>query len=162
MELEEVLSTVGAAATPIGELRFAIPLAMVKFNFHWYQAMFWAIIGNIIPVLILPWLLYRLGHIMTRFPQPLRFFLIWRTDALKRKGSSWIIRYGRLGLIPCVAVPLPFTGAWTGSLAAWVFDIHPKKSIPMLVLGVLGAAIVVTTLTELGISMSLFLGRELK
>ena len=124
--------------------------------------MFWAIIGNIIPVLILPWLLYRLGHIMTKFPQPVRGLLIWRTDALKRKGSSWIIRYGRLGLIPFIAVPLPFTGAWTGCLAAWVFDIHPRKSIPMLILGVLGAAIIVTTLTELGISISLFLGRELK
>lgn len=162
MELGEVLSTVGAAAAPIGELRFAIPLAMVKFNFHWYQAMAWAIIGNIIPILILPWLLYRLGHVITRLPQPVRGLLIWRTNALKRKGGSWVIRYGRLGLIPFVAVPLPFTGAWTGSLAAWVFDIHPKKSIPMLVLGVLGAAIIVTTLTELGIYISLFIGRELE
>jgi len=162
LEAGEILSTIGAAATPVGELRFAIPLAMVKFNFHWYQAMTWAIIGNTIPVLILPWVLYRLGYIMLSLPQPVRGLLVWRTDKLKRSGSVWFSRYGRLALIPFVAIPLPFTGAWTGCLAAWAFGIHPRQSIPMLVLGVVGAAIIVTTLTELGISLSLFLGRELE
>ena len=67
-------------------------------------------------------------------------------------------KYGRLGLIPFVAIPLPFTGAWTGILAAWIFDIHPKKAIPMLTIGVIISGIIVTTLVYLGISMKLFLG----
>ena len=154
--------TIGAAAAPVGELRFAIPWAVVKFDFRWYEAMVWATLGNIIPVLILPWVLYRLGYIMLRFPQPVRGLLVWRTDKLKRSGSAWVTRYGRLALLPFVAIPLPFTGAWTGCLAAWAFDIHPRQSIPMLILGVLVAAVIVTTLTELGISLSLFLGRDLE
>lgn len=162
MEVIDVLSTIGMAAAPVGELRFAIPWAVVKFDFTWYQAMTWAFIGNLIPVLILPWVLHRLGYKMLSFPQPIRGLLVWRTDRLRSSGGAWFSRYGRWALIPFVATPLPFTGAWTGVLAAWAFDIHPRKSIPMMVLGVLGAAIIVTTLTELGVSLSLFLGRDLE
>ena len=157
MEAGDILSTIGAAAAPVGELRFAIPLAVVKFDFTWYQAMGWAFLGNTIPVLILPWVLHRLGYIMLSSPQPIRGLLVWRTDKLKRGGSAWVARYGRLALIPFVAIPLPFTGAWTGCLAAWALDIHPRRSIPFLVLGVLVAAVIVTTLTELGVSLSIFL-----
>ena len=157
MESADILSTIGAAATPVGELRFAIPLAMVKFDFTWYQAMGWAILGNIIPVLILPHIFHRLGRLMMEFPEPIRSVLLWRTSKLKRRGSSWVAQHGSLALIPFVAIPLPFTGAWTGCLAAWALGIHPHRSIPALILGVLLAAVTVTTLTTLGISLSIFL-----
>ena len=162
MEPREVLSTIGAAAAPVGELRLAIPLAVVQFEFAWYQAMIWALVGNLIPVLILPWVLYRLGYIMFKFPEPLRSLLVWRTRRLGGGTSSRLEKYGPLVLIPFVAIPLPFTGAWTGCLVAWALDIHPRKSLPFLVLGVLGAAIIVTALTQAGVSLSLFLGRDLE
>ena len=156
MEAGDILSTIGAAAAPVGELRFAIPLAVVKFNFTWYQAMGWGFLGNVIPVLVLPWVLHRLGYVMLSFPQPIRGLLVWRTNKLKR-GYSWVARYGGLALIPFVAIPLPFTGAWTGCLAAWALDIHPRRSIPFLIIGVLVSAAIVTILTELGVSLSIFL-----
>ena len=162
MDPVDVLSIIGLAAAPVGELRAAIPLAVVKFDFTWYQALLWALIGNLIPVLILPWVLHRLGHTMLGFPQPFRGLLLWRTNKLKQSGGAWVNRTGNLALLPFVAIPLPFTGAWTGCLAAWAFDIHPRQSIPFLVLGVLIAAAIVTTLTQLGVSLSLFLGRELE
>ena len=161
MDPADVLSTIGLGAAPVGELRAAIPLAMVKFDFPWYQALVWALIGNLIPVLILPWGLHRIGQRMLGFPQPIRGFLLWRTNKLRQSGGTQFNRYGRLALVPFVAIPLPFTGAWTGCLAAWAFDIHPRRSIPFLILGVLIAAAIVTTLTQLGVSLSLFLGREL-
>jgi len=49
-----------------------------------------------------------------------------------------------------VAIPLPFTGAWTGSLAAFVFGISAKKAFPLISLGVLIAGIIVL-LSTLGI-----------
>ncbi len=150
----------GMAAAPVGELRFAIPWAVVRFDFTWYDALLWAAVGNMIPVLVLPWVLQRLGHLLTRFPQPIRGLLEWRTERLRSSAGARFSRYGRWALVPFVATPLPFTGAWSGCLAAWVFDIPPRRSIPMMALGVLIAAVVVTTLTELGVSLSLFLGGD--
>ena len=162
MAVTDAFATIGMAAVPIGELRFAIPWAVVKFDFTWYEAMSLALVGNLIPVLIVPWFLHRLGYIMLSFPQPIRGLLVWRTNRLKKSGGAWFSRYGRWSLIPFVATPLPFTGAWTGCLAAWALDIPPRKSIPMMALGVLIAAIIVTLITELGVSLSVFLGHEVE
>ena len=162
MEVTNALAVIGMAAAPVGELRFAIPWGVVKFDFLWYEVMALAIVGNMIPVLTLPWILRKLGYLMFRLPQPVRSLLQWRVDRLRGSAGGWVSRYGRWALVPFVATPLPFTGAWTGCLLAWTLDIHPRKSIPMMALGVLAAAIIVTILTELGVSLSLFLGRELE
>ena len=55
------------------------------------------------------------------------------------------MKYGAIGLALFVAIPLPVTGAWTGSLAAIVFDIKPKYAFPAIVLGVTIAGIIVSS-----------------
>jgi uncharacterized membrane protein len=57
-------------------------------------------------------------------------------------------------LVAFVAIPLPFTGAWTGSLAAWVFQVPPRSAIPLIALGVVIAGGVVTAVTLTGIGLS--------
>ena len=161
MNVVDLISIIGLAAAPIGELRAAIPFAIVKLDLSWYEAMLWGLLGNMLPVLILPWLLERVGLVMLRFPQPIKRFFIWRMERIRVSGSPKLEKYGRIALVPFVATPLPFTAAWTGCLAAWVLDIKPKRSIPYLALGVLVAAVIVTLLTELGVSLSLIAGSEL-
>ena len=161
MHAVDLVSVIGIAAAPIGELRAAIPFAIVKLGFSWYEAMLWALLGNMLPVLILPWILDRVGLVMLRLPQPIRGFLAWRLERIRASGRPRVEKYGRIVLVPFVAAPLPFTGAWTGCLAAWALDIKPKRSIPYLALGVLVASVIVTLLTELGVSLSLFSGSEL-
>ena len=158
MELFEIIWVILAAAVPVGELRVAIPLAMITYDFTWFQAAIFGLIGNLIPVLFIPWFLHKSGWVLLKLPRPIPFILEWRARSLKTGGKNRMSKYGRLGLIPFVAIPLPFTGAWTGILAAWIFDIHPKKAIPMLTIGVIISGIIVTTLVYLGISMKLFLG----
>ena len=60
-------------------------------------------------------------------------------------------------MVVLVAIPLPMTGAWTGSLAAWVFHIPPRSAIPLISLGVLIAGVIVTLLVEGGIQSGLLL-----
>lgn len=158
--MSDALAVVGAAAVPIGELRFAVPWAMVHFGFPWYQAFLLALIGNLIPVLILPIVLRRLGHLFLKAPRPIGNILQWRVNRLKGGAGVWVTKYGRWALVPFVATPLPFTGAWTGCLLAWAMDVHPRRSMPVLALGVLVAAILVTTLTELGVSISLLMAEQ--
>jgi uncharacterized membrane protein len=59
-----------------------------------------------------------------------------------------------MALIILVAIPLPMTGAWTGSLAAWIFQIPPVKAIILIGLGVFIAGVIVTILTLSGIEIA--------
>ena len=60
-------------------------------------------------------------------------------------------RYEELGLLLFVAVPLPITGAWTGSLIAVIMGLKTAKSFLFICLGVIAAGIIVTMLTMLGV-----------
>jgi len=62
-------------------------------------------------------------------------------------------KYQYLGLWLFVAIPLPGTGAWTGSLAAAFLDMRLKKAMPAVVLGVLTAGCIMLTLTHVGINL---------
>ena len=61
-----------------------------------------------------------------------------------------------MALVALVAIPLPGTGAWTGALAAWVFQIRPRRAIPLISLGVLIAGAIVTSITMLVTGLASF------
>ncbi|MDA0987840.1 MAG: small multi-drug export protein [Chloroflexi bacterium] len=151
MELFDLLVTFVAAMTPIGELRLAIPLAISRYDVVWYVALPIAVVGNIVPVLVLVPGLQRLSRILLSFPNPAGRLLVWQGNRLQRVQSGRFERYGSLALVILVAIPLPMTGAWTGSLAAWVFRIPPRRAIPLIALGVLIAGLIVTVVTLSGI-----------
>ncbi len=154
MDLSDSLRTILAAMTPIGELRLAIPLAILEMDMRWYQALPLALVGNMIPPLFLAPGLQPAYRLFQRFPGPLgkalnRLFT-WRVDRLRAAWSERFTKYGPAALVILVAIPLPLTGAWTGSLAAWVFQIPPKRALPLIALGVLIAGVVVTAVTVSG------------
>ena len=148
-----VLYTILWAMTPVGELRVAIPLAILEYGLHWYQALPLSLLGNMIPVFFLLWALPRLSVLLYSMHNPIGRFWNWRAERLRTRSGSWFKKYGAFALIPLVAVPLPFTGAWTGCLAAWLFDIPPKKALLPIAIGVLIAGIIVTTLTYIGMEL---------
>ena len=141
------------AMLPIAELRAAIPLGILNYDMPWYQAMGLSLLGNMIPVFFLLWLLPWLSAFFLSFPNPVGRFLEWRTERLRTAQGDRFKKYGALALIPFVAVPLPITGAWTGCLAAWVFDIPRKQALLFISIGVLIAGVVVTILTVAGIAV---------
>ena len=68
----------------------------------------------------------------------------------RNKVSEKVNKYGLLGLMLFVAIPLPITGAWTGTIGAWVLGLDRKKSILFILLGVLISGIVVSTVIYTG------------
>ncbi len=138
---------------PIGELRASIPLGIIQYDMPWYQAMGLSLLGNMIPVFFLLWLLPWLSSFLLSFHNPAGRFLEWRTERLRTTQGKRFQKYGAWILIPFVAVPLPITGAWTGCLAAWVFEIPPRQALLFISIGVLIASVVVTALTVAGIEM---------
>lgn len=142
-----VVSTVLLAMAPISELRGAIPLALAHFGMSWPKAYFLSVAGNIIPIIFILPFLESLQRWLRRFPLADKFITWWFGHV--RRRSRLVERYGALGLVLFVAIPLPVTGAWTGSIAAWLFGIRFRFAFPAIVLGVLIAGVLVT-LASLG------------
>lgn len=132
---------------PISELRGAIPIAISVYNMSALSAFFWAVLGNIIPVIFILWLLERVSNFLSHHIYFFNRFFIWLFENTRRKHSKKFERWRDLALVILVAIPLPFTGAWTGALAAFVFGVPIKRAFPLIVLGVLIAGVIVSLIT---------------
>jgi len=136
------------SALPIFELRGALPVAINLFHFPWYYALPLAIIGNLLPVPVILLFLDAISRCLSKVGCFDRF-LQWLFEHTKRRGRV-VERYERIGLALFVAIPLPVTGAWTGSLAAVLFGLKFKHAILSIFIGVFVAGIIVTCLSLLG------------
>lgn len=128
------------------ESRYVIVYAMLGLNWSWVSAFPIAVIGNILPI---PFILLFFKYI-EKF---LRNFKFW-TDIMDKlfkktraRADSKIRRYEHLGLLLFVAIPLPFTGAWTGALIAYLFDLKFSRSLLTIFIGILIAAIIMIIIT---------------
>lgn len=136
------------AALPVVELRGALPVAINVFGLSWYYALSLALLGNLLPV---PFILLFLEAI-TKWLSRIDFChrgLNWLFERTRRRGRI-IERYKRIGLALFVAIPVPVTGAWTGSLAAVLFGLKFKHAFLAISVGVLVAGVIVTCLSLLG------------
>ncbi len=131
---------------PITELRGSIPIGLEIYNLNPVLTALVAIVGNIIPIIFILLLLPRL-HEWFLHQKFVGSLLQKKLKSTEEKFKEKYAKYGALALILFVATPLPFTGAWTGSLAAFIFDIEFKKSFPLIFIGVCVAAVIVTLAT---------------
>ena len=130
---------------PVVELRGGIPFGVTAGLPVW-AAFIAAVIGNLIPVPFIIAYIRRIFQWMRRrIPRLNRM-----VDALERKAhlkGQKVNKYKYLGLMLFVAIPLPGTGAWTGSLAAAFLDVPLRKAIPSIIAGVLIAGMAISILT---------------
>jgi len=136
------------AALPIFELRGALPVALNLFHFPWYYALPLAISGNLLPVPVILLFLNAISRCLSKIGFFDRF-LHWLFEHTRRRGKV-IEKYERIGLALFVAIPLPVTGAWTGSLAAVLFGLKFGHAFLSIFIGVCIAGIIVTCLSLLG------------
>jgi len=148
MDILEILKVIGYAALPILELRGAIPIAIGRYHFTWYYAYLFGVLGNILPV---PFLLGFLEGIISLLSK-VRFLervIQWFLERTSRRRKI-VDKYERFGLALFVAIPLPITGAWTGSILAFLMGLKFKHSLISIIAGVLIAGAIVTSATVLG------------
>ncbi|WP_456473726.1 COG2426 family protein [Candidatus Pyrohabitans sp.] len=141
---------VAVAALPVSELRGAIPMALKIYGMDPWKSYFLAVLGNLMPVPVLLLFLGRVESYLRRRFSIFETFFSWLFSRTRRRTSEKVAKYGALGLVPFVALPLPITGAWTGVAAAYVLGIKFRYAFPAIVLGVLIAGVVVT-LASLGV-----------
>ena len=103
-----------------------------------------AFIGNIIPV---PFILMFIKFIFKKLKKTRMKGFIEKIENKAMSKSNQIQKYAYLGLFLFVAIPLPGTGAWTGSLIAALLEMDNKKSFGIIVLGVIMAGIIISILS---------------
>lgn len=141
------LQTVLLAMTPINELRGTIPLAITVFHLSVLKTFFLAVLGNMIPVFFLLWFWKALSRTLTRRSKAINHIVAWIFKRTRKRFYKKYSLYGDIVLILLVAIPFPFTGAWTGTVAAFLFGIPYWRSLGLIFVGVLIAGFVVTMAT---------------
>ncbi len=130
---------------PVLELRGAIPYGVME-GLSIHEATIIAAIGNMLPVPIIVLFVRKVFEYMRKKSDRLdRFVVKMENKAMSKKDT--VEKYEFWGLVLLVAIPLPGTGAWTGSLVAVMMDMRLKRAFPAIALGVLIAAILVSWIT---------------
>ncbi|MBQ9156660.1 MAG: small multi-drug export protein [Eubacterium sp.] len=131
---------------PLIELRGAIPYA-VGFGLPLLPSYLIAIVGNMLPVPIIYLFARKVLEIGSSWPV-VGGFCRWCMEKGERGGQKLTAKAGRglfLALLLFVGIPLPGTGAWTGTLAASILKMDFKSSIIAVMLGVILAGIIMGT-----------------
>lgn len=140
----KVICTFFISMVPIIELRGALPIG-VGMGLSPWTALAVSIVGNMVPVPFIIIFIRRILDWMHRFEKFAR--IADRLEAKAEKNGEKLVKYETLGLFLLVAVPLPGTGAWTGSLVAALFDLRLRTAIPTIFAGVLTAGLIVFFVT---------------
>ena len=141
------IATLIMSMLPVTELRGSLPIALVIFKMPLASALFWVLLGNLIPLWFLLVFFERGSHWMINKFSWADDFFQWLFDRTQKKLGDKIEKYGHWGLAIFVAIPLPVTGVWTGALAAFVFGIEKKKAFYSIAVGAVIAAIIVAAIT---------------
>ena len=141
------LATFLIGMTPVGEIRLAVPIAVLVYKLPVWEAFFWGVMGNMVPVTIIlafakhfhQWIHKKSGWFAATWIKYL--------DRAQSKFAGDYQKYGLIGLIIFVGIPLPMTGAWTGVLAAFIFALPFAKSWLSILAGVIISGTAVLLLT---------------
>ncbi|QSX07798.1 small multi-drug export protein [Alkalibacter rhizosphaerae] len=137
-----------SAMVPVFELRFSIPFGVLGLKMSYGITYVISVLGSVVPA----------PFIMAFIPA----ILVWMRKTAPFKGlGNWVYnkgmskresiqKYGYIGLMFFVAIPLPGTGVWTGCLVASLLNMKWGKSVLAAIAGSSIAGIAVSILTSIG------------
>lgn len=130
---------------PVIELRGAIPIG-VAHGLNFWVAIAVSIVGNLVPV---PFIIIFIRKIFAWLRTKSAWLnkLVTRLENRALKKSDTVRKYAFWGLFIFVAIPLPGTGAWTGSLIAAMMEMRIKDAFPPIAIGVLTAGVIIAFVT---------------
>lgn len=129
---------------PILELRGGL-VAAALLKISYIKAVVICIVGNLIPVPFILLLINKIFEFMKKHNICKNIVLKLEEKAMGK--SDTIKKYEFVGLLLFVGIPLPGTGAWTGSLIAALLGVKLKKAVPAIFLGLLLATAIMSTIT---------------
>lgn len=134
--LKDILFTFLISFSPFGEARVGIPYGIE----HTDLTLIWVFIIALSANLLVFPLFYRVIEFFNNHFLKSKWYrkaAIYLSLRARRKTGAVVQKYGAIGLMIFVMIPLPFTGAYIGTIAAYVFKINYKKALLAINIGVL-------------------------
>ena len=134
--LKDILFTFLISFSPFGEARVGIPYGIE----HTDLTLIWVFIIALSANLLVFPLFYRVIEFFNNHFLKSKWYrkaAIYLSLRARRKTGAVVQKYGAIGLMIFVMIPLPFTGAYIGTIAAYIFKINYKKALLAINIGVL-------------------------
>ena len=149
MDMHTLLGTILLGLAPISELRGAIPFAYLRGYPLWEAILLGAGANLLVSPLVYLFLTYvhKFLYVWWRFYARIFDHTVVRA---RTKLGPKVERFGIWGVMFFVGIPLPITGAWTGTLGAWVLGLDRKRSMLAASAGVVISATIVSLILVLG------------
>ena len=146
--LPKELATFLIAFIPVTELRASIPLAMKVYGLSPLAAWFYSVAGTYFVMVLIVVVLDPIAKFLSKYFEIFKKFFNWLFEHTRKKADKKMQKYGSWAIFILAATPIPFLGGLTGALAAFVFNVPLKKSLPLLLIGTMvsGALVVGITL----------------
>ena len=132
---------------PITESRVSVPLAITFFKMHPWEAVVYSSLSGIIVTVFLLWLLGPVSGFLIKHSVLAQRFFNWLFIRTRNKFVGSYEKYGLLALMIFVAIPLPGSGVWTGSLIVFIFGMSFRKAFIFISFGAIIASILVALAT---------------
>jgi uncharacterized membrane protein len=146
---EQILRIFFISMLPIGELRVSIPLAVANYHWPYWLALLIGTLGNLFFIFPLIWLI---DTLLLKWIERGWFgskLLVKIFNRAQAKTMGAYQKWAKWGLMVFVAIPLPLTGAWTGTLGSRLLGLSKRDTCFYVGLGVIIAGIIVTLATFL-------------
>ena len=131
---------------PIIELRGAIPLG-AALGLPLWQSYLISVVGNMLPVPIILLFVKKVLEFMSGCKIKLFNKVANWVYAKAEKNRAKIEKYSFWGVAIFVGIPLPMTGAWTGTLVAAIIDMKFFKAVISALIGVLAAGVIMSLIS---------------
>lgn len=141
------LATFLIAVIPVTELRAALPLAYKVYGLSAFWAWFYSVAGTFFAMVLIVYLLDPVSTILSRYMAIMKRFFDWLFEHTRKKAGGKMDKYGQWAIFILAATPIPFIGGMTGALAAFIFGVPTKKSLPLLLFGTMVSGAIVLGLT---------------
>jgi uncharacterized membrane protein len=151
------LATFILSIVPATELRASLPIGITVLGLDPWVAFFFAVLGNVIPMIIIFLLLPPTVMFCEKRSKTCKRIFDNYFYALEKKHKERYDTWGALALVLFVSIPLPGSGAWTGSVLAVLFGIEKKYSIPAILAGITLSGLIVLGITQGALGVLSFL-----
>lgn len=141
------LATFLIAFIPVTELRASIPLAVKVYGLSPFVSWFYSVAGTFFVMAMIVFLLDPIAKILSKYIPIFKKFFDWLFEHTRKRASKKMEKYGEWAIFILAATPIPLLGGLTGALAAFVFNVPKKKSLPLLLAGTMLAGAIVLFVT---------------
>ncbi len=149
-ELVDIIKVIIFSMLPVVEIRGGIPLG-ISLGFSPAEAYLFSALGNIAVIFPIIIILNALDPYFRKIPI-IKLIYAKSIDKVLARRDRYL-KYGKYALFLFVAIPLPTTGAWTASLASYIFQIPKRDSLWIISVGVLIAGIIVLLISQTTFSL---------